>query len=963
MSQRIITSPTCVLLVAVTMLTIFLPTAIATHNSVGVGAQLAEATEYDTQTGELLPDIDPALVPEYHGAEVAAGETDQVRKAPLDQRGSNYAPPECTPYTEETKSEYDDELTRIEDHFDNDGTNWANASDRIDTDICFIGYLDMRHQYVFVWNLLLTHPSSSDTLYHISPDPGDEEYAYCTGQEDYDDPEERILPITDNDALDQEAANLERTAEPLVEDDHDCDGEDHHRWHTGQHVAIDTSLLEAPVEEASQATWGDAHHSGTLTLPNTLMRYVYLFGQPHPAVDLAETSISFDERPKAGEGFFGPDPAQGGDPIRDITNACGVGEEQRTKTCELLTPADIRAYDADPPADEDGTARVCTYQPSYFSVSPGELTTGACGAMTGSAIGGAFVDVDFAGGLGIEEGPPTYMETMPGWHGFSHLLNHESSTWAADVGCDAGSLCHDFLEDEDVAREAGAGFFVAVNPKVPDFDAEDGSAGLWCVRPNILTTGDDMLFRSDIPEDENGEPLDWNDPDNRAAVLNGMDDLYDAQAIDVDVNVHAITPLAFDVRDIVHDDVRTVLGPVQEEAPDRADLLNPESLNNPLEPLSYNDRKEDVKDATPDEADGPIERADPVDSSDTTLGFPGAEGFDYTFEAGMGCTPDGFITDRATDEIVPGGFNFFASLSHTTQSVKDASALDEDLLPAQDDESHGGAWQVDSYSFGGNAVAHVDTPNSSAFDDCAEALGEPQPHRDFCPWRGVWDAYNEECNEGSDDADRECGEILADRHYNVTGPGVGLFYVLELTGPVLVEQIENPLTLEEDSHLLGADDPTAQNCIVGTSIGFQAHLHHHVDGLADPEEGDYDEEEQEVSEGYAAAILDALCSDEHGETLFLDDAFSDGGPTGGSFSSDWFFNKLTPTTAIGQDLLNGFGEGDALCMNAIWSVEDGESADDNTKSLNMTGINHYQHNLPLDSQADYVHDDAALEAC
>ncbi len=897
---------------ALVLLTVSFPTIVATHNSAGAGVQVAIAEEYD-DAGELDPDVNPTIPPVYHEGEAEQGITEMPRFSPLDQRGHNYAAPECLEYQDDPDA-YQDELDRLEDTVDA-----SDPATREDTDICYVGLLDMRHQYVFVLSAL-AHPQPAH-LYQVNPAPDDD---YCRGQED---PNE----ATGVGPVDEVATRAERAA-----DSEECNGDEHDLYTAGQNLLIDTALVETPVDSdedtpgLADATAVEDTASGTLTLPNTLMRYVYLFGQPHPAVSLDE--YAFTERPEAGQGVFGPNPQDGGDPVRDITGACG----DRTQECKLLTPADIRAYDEDPPTNEEDTARVCTYQPSYFTVNPGELTSGACGAMTGTAIGGGFVDVVEDGGFGVDEAPNTYLEVLPGWNGFSHLLNHESTTLLADVGCDAGSICHDLLEDGDQARENGAGFFVAVNPEVPDLSGDTGH--LWCVRPNILTTGPDQVFRDPLPDG-----LDW--PEDREEILEQVSSVYDADAVDVDVFTHVLQSEAHGVSDAIHDDVRAIVGPVQDVAPDRADLVNPETLNDPLDVVSYSDAKAEVKQATPDEADEPIERADYWDASDTSASFPGHEAFTYEYETGLGCTDDGFLVDRPEGVTDQGGLNFAVGVSHgNTISLKDPTALDEQGLPAPNTDTHAGAWQAEEYSFGGSAVAHVDTVGSEAFDPCSQALGEPQPHRDFCVWRGVWDAYNEDCEED----ERTCGDILRDRGYDVDDEGVGLFYTLTLSGVVVVDNTgdanpADPEGAQELVHVLGAEDPTAQHCIVGTSVGFDAYLPNHVDGANTLE-----------------AAIDALCSGTDGEVLFLEDAFNGGSSTGGGFSSDWLFTKLVPTPVAAQDEF-GIGDDDSLCMNAVWSVQDGQVASDTERNLRLEGVNHYQHDLPLDSQADY--DKTGIMSC
>lgn len=898
-------------LTALVMLTA--PAAMATHNSLGSDATLTEATEYDPETGDLARDVGENLRKDYHGdaastsQSVQPGDIPVPRPAPRDQSGLNYNPATgCTPHGADNGA-YEDELDDIEAAVD----DWRNAEDRVDTDLCYVGFLDMRHQYV--WGSSWSGSWGSDPLYSVNPTPTD---GYCNGADETNE-------HTGVGPVDEAVTNAER-----VNDD-DCDGSSHSTYTPGyKALSIDMSLMETPVQETAGEVMLDDQGSGTATMPNLLVRYVYLFGQPHPAVD--SDDFEGNTRLEAGSGPFGPNPAEGGDPIRDISNACG----DRTQECKLLTPQDIRAWDDDPPSEEEDTARVCTYQPSYFTVNPGEITTTPCGSSsgTGSNIVGNYISRAEAGGLGVEEAPSTYLAVTPGWHGTAWLLNHRSSTWAADYGCDDGTLCHDYLTDENVYQTSGAGFFTAVNPQVPEMGTETGQ--LWCALPNILATGEGF-------QDPDYAEEDWiaasDDP--------GFYGQYLADAIDADVHRHVLDNVAKDVRDATHDEVRMVVGPAQEVLPPRSELINPETLNDPLQVVTWEDIKDQAKEHTGQDA--AIERADYLGSSSHDPAWDEHRLFSSSFDEGLGCHPDGFPQFFEDPDTLPGALNFDAGVSNSgTTSIKDPTVLDEDGLPAREDETYEGAWQADTYSFGGQAVAHVDTVTDfddgatieekhedASFDECALALGQPQPDRDDCVWRGVWDAYNEDCvvEENDDGPDELCGDLLRDRGYDVDGEGVGVFYTLKVTGPMAVYDVTtDEETFQERFRLLGIENPMAQNCVVGTSIGFAEKLPNHVAG-SDP-------------------VNDTLCADADGDTAFLGDSFNDGSDTGGSFSSAVNFAKLAPTPDELQS--DGFGEDDELCMHGVWSVQEGvTSTTDTEENLRLgAGVHHYTWCVPLASE-------------
>jgi hypothetical protein len=227
----------------------------------------------------------------------------------------------------------------------------------------------------------------------------------------------------------------------------------------------------------------------------------------------------------------------------------------------------------------------------------------------------------------------------------------------------------------------------------------------------------------------------------------------------------------------------------------------------------------------------------------------------------------------------------------------------------------------------------------ASFNACAEALGEPQPQRQDCLWRGVWDAYNEQCTIDSE-VGNTCGDLLADRGYDVDA-GVGVFFELRVTGPMATYQVTtDQQDAQERNRVLGLDDPTAPNCVVGTRIGFDEKLPGLADGLSALPRADSMD-----------ALAEQLCSDADGDTALLRDGFNDGGSTGGSFSAAVNFAKLLPTPEATQD---SFGDGDELCMHGVWSVQPNTVASDTADSIELEGdgdgtTHHFSWCVPLAS--------------
>lgn len=839
-----------VFLVALAMVAVPMP-ALASHNSAGVGVELVQPDEIPDgdQMSPDVPDTSP-LKPQFHDNLVTP------RPAPSDQTGERYS--DC--------------------NGPDDTSTYDPGSDASD---CYIGFFDVQLEYIVLTSVLVTR-GAGDPLYPVNPDPGDQD---CTGQ-DQSSPEEQLV----------DRAN--HTVNGL-QGEGDCTGGDH-LWYAPpfRTLAIDTDLMDAPFQGDQNApgltdATGSEYGSGTLTFPFTASTYMYIFGQPHPD----NTNPSDLE---AGQGMFGPNPAAGGGPVNDLTDAC----DGRTAECKLLTPTDIKLYDDLSRAERtNAQARVCTFLPQYFSLTPGTLNNQPCGPFGGQT--NQFYPSTSQGGLGIDGAPGTWHHTMPGWHGFSWLLNHQSTTEFADFNCDGGSLCHDYLEDGE-QLEPGNMMFFAVNPKVPDVNGP-----LWCVKPNFIgqssTIGDTGL--SD----------------------NGFYD-YEADAIDSDVYTHWIHPATTVLVEHTEGPVRDVVGPVQDASPiSRFDLTSAQAV---AEAQSLQGDEETER--TLAEQGAPAEVMDAYDRFDFTeaahdephaeLGSQNQRSFERTVDTGLRCDPTGVVRLFETTQTDQGGLQFDADVSSTnTPDLKDATLFGDDGLPARESETHDGAWTPEEYSFSGSSLAKLDTSQDTdasspgndgdgdgkAFDPCAQALGQPQPTRDFCPWQGVWDAYNENCNvpDGTD-SPPTCGTVLKDRGYAVdSDTGVGLYFVLEVTGPTVVYD-EDLFDAGRVIDVLGENDAAATNCVVGTSIGFDAKLPN-VLGVATVD-----------------AAVTQLCSDAGGETLFIDDAFDDQGGLGGGFSSDIAWTKLTPTAQGVQDNTGGLGEADSLTLNGVWTIQDGKTAED-----------------------------------
>lgn len=903
MEQPATSAKLAIVVSALALLTVPM-SALASHNSVGVGAQVAQADEYEITDGPAAP-LAPD-VPADSKFDVIYHNDTAPRSAPNDQTGDRYKA--CQEF----------------------GQLGANYAPTRSNDHCYVGYFDAQFQYVILTSLLFTR-GQGDPLYFANPASQDE---FCTGE---DKPREHVGPSLGILLVDEAIARADRSQSS------ECAGSGH-TWYTqpADTLAVDTDLLEPGTQGSDRGAQdgsgaadalGTEEGSGVLTFPFLGQQYVFAFGQPHP--DNPNPSPY-----KAGAGPFGPSAAAGGTPVTDLSGACG----QRTKACTLLTPRDLALYDANAPGTQEG--RLCGFQPQFFTVNPGALETGPCG-FSGTRLT-QFLPSITQGGFGAGAAP-TWLTTLPGWHGQALFLNHQSSTLFADFNCDGGSFCHDLLEDGD-QRGAGTLMYYAINPKVPD-SAQDP---LWCVRPNFIGEETDGTVNTDE--------------------FSG----YVADAIDSDVYTHFLQkPVNQDLRPLVHGPARTALSPAQDVAPDRGEVTNPETLNDPLAIADDEALEEQLSGNVPPQVLAAIDRADYAeeDNNDPDAAYntptddvPGQNQgfFDVSFKEGLRCNAAGAVKQlpQVTHE---GGLRLNADLSQTTQ-LKDPTLL-EGNLPAKEDDTHHGDWAIDLYSFNGPIQAVLDTNNNTAFDGCVQALGQPQPQRDACPWQGLWDAYNSNCKVGQFDpqnSHKTCGWLLEQWGYEVnnTGPGdaneptgapsgVGLYATLKIAGPVVTTSVTtDQALLQQRTHVLGRNDTTATNCIIAISKGLESHLATH---LADATSDD----------GTADTVIDgdekeALCPDtvdigpkddppEDGEVAVILDAFNDqSGINKGGFSAAFSFAKLAPTPN-GLRSAGGFGANDELCVNALFTVDTpaGVSTQDTKGNLDLTSTTTFTDCDPL----------------
>ncbi len=998
-------SPRIVALVALSMLTVPM-TALAGHNSIGYQIQIVDPGE--VQDGTLTPDVPHEDHPNadrtspYHqqfheGLEELGLD---ARDAPVDQTGNRYT--DCTPY----------------DEAGDDYAPWE------ENDHCYVGYFDYIKQYN-IDTLPLLLPQQPDDLYWANPTDDDE---YCSGEEDTNE-------YTGEDTVDEPLTGIERGLGSYV-DQHPEDecGAGVHDMGVPEAIALDMSLVETPLQQGANAAGWDTG-SGTWSLPLTGTTYIFLFGQPHPDVD-EDSHGSFyqpaedaqDDRWSAGEGPFSANPAEFGNPLHDMTNACG----DRTQECKLLMPADVMEYDH---RDDPELPRICGYTPQFSYAPAGDAEQdrqqGACGPQ--ATVGDQFNPTLLGGGFGIDEAPPTYVSNLPGWQWgvflsvetLANFPGDDGAAFASSPEYERDAAWSVYLDDDD-SYEQGYIAYWAVNPKVP----QEGDT-LDCVIPNFLTDG----------EAEN-VPGSFDDP--------GVYGTYQADAIDSDFYPSFAAIPYEDVVDATHDDVRDVLRPLETAAEDASDTASDGiALSDPLL-----DEAEALVPEAPEDVDEVVDRAEFQESSQPPAhAQPGDENqhpFEASLSEGLGCdenqnvrfnlpqvqldvettdgfsesftlllpdasdkiddigfldeeplvgddvtvaglddveragsqhdvhlafepgafdeverslfetqqeawlnatfSPDGQTTTTATwidaapvsddgetasqavtlpskvsgETPLDAGISFQAQIGQQTTNIKDPTVFDETGLPAPESETDEGYWQMDLYSFSGEAIAYIDFQQDGTFGSCPGA--NPAPGDDRCPWQSLWDAYNGDCESFAGEV---CGEILRNFGYNIDGDapdhmddaqfpddqaGVGLYFVLELSGTAAAS---TAWASQDHTRVLNADNPTGTACIAGTSEGFDQYLPNHLEGVNTIEEA-----------------FDELCPPgEFDDRVFYDDAFgTQDADTRGGFSSSLEWIKLVPSPDAAD-----IADGDSLCVSGIWSIAEdhiaGDSAGENNINL------------------------------
>lgn len=943
--------------------------AVASHNSVGAGVQVVQADEYD-QNGDLAPDIDDVGAGGNDYQQIFHQNVDPARLAPSDQTGQNYT--DC------------DTFADAKDGGDAEDGEYNPSVDGTD---CYVGYFDQQLEYVILNTLFITR-SDSDPLYAANPPQDDRT---CRGQDEDGNPGDHPGPDADVAQVDEALARVNDTQSD------ECNSKTH-QWFAPpfETLRVDTDLLEGPAMgddrfdrdgNGVSDVAGNQEGSGTLTFPFTAQKYYFLFGQPHQ-----ETLDADAESPyRAGCGPFGdvdappcvgPDEVRSfGTPLTDLgelggPDACG----DRTDECRLLTPKDLEHYDSEDnvPEGVSSLGRLCAFLPQFFTVNPGTLVESPCGAF-GDRVD-QFLPSAYQGGFGTGQAP-TWAVTLPGWHGNAWLLNHQSSSFAHDFWCDGGSACHDLFADDvdkdgDGEKESnladGTIMLAAVNPKVPSVDSD-----FWCVRPNILGVGG----YGDI----NGDGV-INETDDAAdGTVDGIvEPDYVTAAFDADLFTHALQEPFYDAyRDehvegvpSVHDAFRTVARPILGDG----FVGSPETLNNPLAPADDEEIEARLAELVPAAAEA-IQQADYTEAdnddpeashNDADYGEDGAVDRDqatnlhpFTRErtAGLKCTASGAV-EQVPDATQEGGLRLDAQLSQTTVAVKDSTILDG-LLPANEEDTHRGAWQLDLYSISGPATSVIDTNNNSAFDDCVEALGQPQPTRDACPWKMLWDAGNLDGCTMEDaqpsNPDMPCSTKLAEFGYAVNhtqdvdedgvpdvssdeAVGVGLYSVLKVRGPLLVTDVgeTDQQLLQDRTTLMGVPGTGQQNCVIGLSKGFADHLADHIG----------DQRDNPANDTWGDDDIEDLCgTSDNARTYVIFDAFSDqAGDDKGDFNSLIDFAPLVPTPQGVRSSLADFGAEDEVCVGAVFSVPDDrtEPTSDTASSVALTDDAHY---LDCDSLA------------
>jgi hypothetical protein len=885
------------------MLTVALPSAVAHHNSWGAPhTHVTDPNEYDAESGLLVPDIPHAQHPqkdeqvkvgdetspyhlEYH-EDLEEGETSlPARPAPYDQSGQGYT--DCTP-----ASDYEDEAGNL---IDKETYN----EDLRSGEACYVGYFDQIVEYYASSLPLLLIEQPSDTLYAVNPAEGDE---YCRGEEDTNN-------VTGNDDVDTTVTNVERVS------DQNCQGGNHPAFWSGD-LMLDVKLVESPVATVAEETGSDTGSGGAL-LDGFLTQYTFIFGQPHPDVEPIEKSnpvTGADERFEAGSGPFGPNPLEFGNPLHDLTNACG----DRTHECKLLEPDDVIEYDPwtwdeerFPDKNRPEQPRVCAFLPQYtFSPAGGSDNQDrdqlSCGSW-GEQIDQFFSDIS-AGGFNAPGDTGTWYTNLPGWAWGVIYVTIPQDQY--------GDVADYYWGDEDNTlslRGTGGDYpgfinYYAVNPISPQ-QKDD----LRCIEPNILASGDDSVLK-----DAGVDTKKFQDP--------GIYGTYQAGAIDAD-----IYPFYF------RDDIEETAAPVEEDIQSTTDPAADLADQTANDVGNVDDAAQDaIDDATPPEVDEALDRAGPYESGETPdhakLGKDNQRSFEGSISAGLACNAAGELVFRPNATTLKGGLNFQAGISQESDQLlpvntylKDPTVLDEGL-PAPESETDEGYWQTDLYSFGGNAFGFLDLTQNEEFDTCPGSnLG---PGEDLCPWESLWDAYNDQCANFNGKA---CRDILQDNGYNVDGvngpeseAGVGLYFVAHLEGPALVTAetgTTDTQQLQDQTQLLGGTGDKV--CVVGTSQGFHEKLPNHVKDAETPVD-----------------LPGELCDGDTDESTLVTDAFdTQSGVNRGGFSADVELGKIVPTPQATDE----GGVTESLCVSGVWSVAD-EVVDTNTTqeidyALDTTGEN------------------------
>lgn len=827
-------------------------TAMASHNSIGAHVNVLEPDEVaraSPDQGELRPDVPASTAPSFHS------ELDTSRASPLDQSGERYRlQGGCT-----THESYGDQSTYEQ------GLRTGEA--------CYVGFLDTQWEYMQFTQIFSVH-RSEDLLYPVNPTPSD---GYCNGRDDPEQP-------TGVGPVDQRLTALQRGGS-----DPACQPATHDQYVPG-YIGVDTDLVETPIQgrpgaaPGAVAATGTQPASGTLTLPLFTTPYTFLFGQPHPDNPAPNPH-------RAGQGIFGPNPIAGGSPLTDLTGACG----DRTDDCHLLEPFDLLHYDSY--ADElsaagvevGQTARLCLFTIPFTYEHP-LPDTRLCGS-NGRPMD-LFLGRTQAGGLGIEGAPNTWLNTLPGWYrasvmaplGDAGILAHAADAYAEDpapASVDTSLQAQDYHlpTTDDTSRDHAAQIpqVTAVNPAVP----LPGS-GLDCLRPNMLAAGDGT---SQID----------------ATLDPGVYGAYRADAIDTDLYRSATRPQQQAAVGATHPIVRPLVALAEDTLPG-------------------NDGETEIP-GVPDDVEAALaeasDRADPT--ARERAEDPGVVAFQREQPAGIACTPEGTLTVRETSTVLDGYLDADIRLQANTGNddqipsfpqppgvpLKDPTA-DGGLPPAS--ESERAPWRPDVYSFEGDLRAVLDRNTNGQLDPCAEDT-ETTP-ADLCTWGALWDAYNPACR--GPDGQTTCGAILDRAGFDVDA-GVGVYLVLEITGPLLLvdEDRRAPGALQDRTRIVGDANPTARNCIVATSLGFAPKLAAQVGTTVDE-------------------LPDALCPDANGEHVLVEDGFDDqtADPARagavverGDVSAAIQFIPLTPTPSAAEDTTT-LGTDDRVCMTGVFPVQD-----------------------------------------